>query len=346
MTPCSAACVGRFSRRPSSRSTCLRTSSGRSIAASCSRSSLASAADSSNSPSSSWIALSCWRRTNSRCVRSISDCTWLWISEPIEMTSSSRASTSVRRRRRRATLVSSSSACFCSVGSRSEPEMRWLSALGSSTLATAICSSSGRYGHRLDDLRERLLDVAHERRQLGRLLDDVGQLGDLGDEVGRLARPAVDAHALGALDEQAQRPVGHLEHPRDDADDADVVELVRAGLLELGLAAGDHDEHAVAGEHVVDELDRALLADRQRRQRVGERHRLAQRQDRQRRRQLPRDADLDLLRGAAVADDVDHESARRRSCGSAAEPPRSIGTLRARASTSASGSSTRRIPSW
>ena len=43
-----------------------------------------------------------------------------------------------------ATLTSSSSACFCSVGSRSEPEMRWLSALASSTLATAICSSSGR----------------------------------------------------------------------------------------------------------------------------------------------------------------------------------------------------------
>ena len=173
MTPCSAAAGGRFSSRPSSRSACLRTSSGRSIAASCSRSSLASAADSSNSPSSSWIALSCWRRMNSRCVRSMSDWTWFWISEPIEMTSSSRASASVRRRRRLATLGSSSSACLSSVGSRSEPEMMWLSAPGSSTLATAICSSSGRYGHRLDDLRERLLDVAHERRQLGRLLDDV-----------------------------------------------------------------------------------------------------------------------------------------------------------------------------
>ena len=187
MTPCSAACVGRFSSRPSSRSTCLRTSSGRSIAASCSRSSLASAADSSNSPSSSWIALSCWRRTNSRCVRSISDCTWFWISEPIEMTSSSRASTSARRRSRRRRRSPRAAPASRSVGSRSEPAMRWLSALASSTLATAICSSSGRYGHGLDDLRERLLDVAHERRELGRLLDDVGQLGDLGDEVGLLA---------------------------------------------------------------------------------------------------------------------------------------------------------------
>ena len=238
MTPCSAAAGGRFSRRPSSRSACLRTSSGRSIAASCSRSSLASAADSSNSPSSSWIALSCWRRMNSRCVRSMSDWTWFWISEPIEMTSSSRASASVRRRRRLATFASSSSACLSSVGSRSEPEMMWLSAPGSSTLATAICSSSGRYGHGLDDLRERLLDVAHERRQLGRLLDDVRALGDLRDEVGLLVGvPAVDLHALAALDEHAQRPVGHLEHARDDADDADVVEL-RRGRAPRARAGG------------------------------------------------------------------------------------------------------------
>ena len=50
----------------------------------------------------------------------------------------------------------------------------------------------------------------------GDSLDDVGQLGDLGDEVGRLARPSASiAHALGALDEDPQRPVGHLHHPRD-----------------------------------------------------------------------------------------------------------------------------------
>ena len=42
------------------------------------------------------------------------------------------------------------------------------------------------------------------------------------------------------------------------------------GLLELGVAAGDHDDRAVVGERVVDELDRARLADRQRHHRVGE----------------------------------------------------------------------------
>ena len=78
----------------------------------------------------------------------------------------------------------------------------------------------------LDDARERLLDVAHQRGQLGALLDDVGRLGDARDEVGRPRVPLVDADALAALDEDPQRPVGHLEHARDGADDADVVELV------------------------------------------------------------------------------------------------------------------------
>ncbi len=53
------------------------------------------------------------------------------------------------------------------------------------------------------------------------------------------------------------------------------------------------------------------------------------------------DADLDLARGVAVADDVDHGSSMM-----SWEPPRSIGTLRVCDSGSASGSSTRRMPSW
>ena len=103
---------------------------------------------------------------------------------------------------------------------------------------------------------------------------------------GRARSPihSVDAHALAALDEHAQRAVGHLEHARDGAGHADVVELLGAGLVGLGVAAGDHHQHPVAGQHVVDERDRARLADRQRRQRVRERDGVAQRQDRQRRR--------------------------------------------------------------
>ena len=49
-----------------------------------------SACSGSPSPSSSWIAFSCWRRKNSRWPFSISDCTCDWIFEPSSNTSSSR----------------------------------------------------------------------------------------------------------------------------------------------------------------------------------------------------------------------------------------------------------------
>ena len=75
---------------------------------------------------------------------SISDWTWDWIFEPIAMISSSRARISESRRSRLATSSSSSSSCFSSVLMRSAPAIRWASADGSSRLATAICSSSGR----------------------------------------------------------------------------------------------------------------------------------------------------------------------------------------------------------
>ena len=146
MTPYSAIAGCSRSSRASSRSTCLRTTSGSSSASSCERSSFTSAWTSSASPSSSWIALSCWRRKYSRWPLSSSDWTWDWIFDPIATTSSSRARISDRRRRRLETSTSSSNSCFSSVGIRSAPAIRWVSTLGSSTLATMIWSSSGRYG--------------------------------------------------------------------------------------------------------------------------------------------------------------------------------------------------------
>jgi hypothetical protein len=82
------------------------------------------------------------------------------------------------------------------------------------------------------------------------------------------------------LDEDAQAAVRHLEHAGNGAGHADVVELRGPGRLHLGLTAGHHDQHPVAGQHVVDQPDRALLADRQRAQRVGIADGVAQREDR------------------------------------------------------------------
>ncbi len=306
MTPCSAAAWGSFSSRASSRSAWRRTSSGSVIAASCSRSSATSASAGSRSPSSSWIALSCSRRTYSRCVLSSSDCTCDWIRDPIAATSSSRARISDSRRSRRPTSRSSSSACFSSAGIRSAPAIRCASADGSAEVRDRELELLGQVRDVLDDPAERLLHVAHQRGQLRPLGQLVGRGLDRGDEVRLLGLVAGDRDPRAGLDEDPEAAVRHLQHPRDGPRDADRVEVARAGLVEVGLAAGDQREHPVPGEHVVDQLDRALLPDRERRQRVRERDGVAQRQHRQARGELRRGAERDLLAPGAGGGDLDH----------------------------------------
>ena len=132
-----------------------------------------------------------------------------------------------------------------------------------------------------DDLRELLLHGARERLDLRRVRDDLRQVLELGDEVGLVLDRLDEPDALDALDEDPQRPVGHLDHLVDDGDGADAVEVVptrRLGLLVLDREEG---EHPLAGDDVVDQLDRALLPDRERRHRLREDDGLLQRQDRQ-----------------------------------------------------------------
>ena len=128
--------------------------------------------------------------------------------------------------------------------------------------------------------RERALDVAGQRLELWRGLHHVRERLDPRHQVGLLGHVVADAHPLRRLDEDPHRPVGNLEHAGDDADDADLIERVRAGLVELRVAGGDHDQGALAAEHVVDQPHRALLPDRQRGQRVGVGDRILQRQHR------------------------------------------------------------------
>ena len=188
--------------------------------------------------------------------------------------------------------------------------------------ATAICSSSGRYGTSSMIRVNVCWTLRISAVSSGPSSTSSGSSETLRDEVGLLADPLVDPHALAGLDQDPQAAVRDLEHARDDARDADRVQLVRPRRLEVGVLGAEHDEHPVAGQDVVDELDRALLADRQRRQRVRVGDRVAQRQDRE-------------LVGEAFGDlalDGAHRSVPR------------IWTVRGRAGRS-SGSSTVRIPS-
>ena len=59
--------------------------------------------------------------------------------------------------------------------------------------------------------------------------------GDPRDQVGLLGDVVLDPHPLGSLDEHPCGPVGHLDHPGDHAHDPDVVELVGARLVRLGV---------------------------------------------------------------------------------------------------------------
>jgi hypothetical protein len=134
-----------------------------------------------------------------------------------------------------------------------------------------------------DQAAELVLDAAGQRFELGRLLDQVGHDRELADEVGVVLDAALEPDAADALDQDAQRPVGDADHLVHDRGSAGLVEVVPAGLLDVRVLDRGKGQHALALEHVVDELDRALLADRKRRDRLREDDRLLQRQHGQRR---------------------------------------------------------------
>ena len=136
----------------------------------------------------------------------------------------------------------------------------------------------GQVRNLLDDVRERVLHVAHQRGQLGGVLHHVRRLGDLGDQVRLGPHPAHDPDARAALDQNAQRAVGDADHPRHHAENADVVQIVGGGRLGVGVAARHHRDRAIAPEHLVDQLDAPRLADVERDEHVRERDRVPQRQ--------------------------------------------------------------------
>jgi len=106
------------------------------------------------------------------------------------------------------------------------------------------------------------------------------------EQVRLLAHVLVDVHALQTLHKNAHRAVGQLDHLVSQSDGTDLIQQLGPRRLGLGVLARDQGKQPIAGEHVVDELDRAFLADGQRDHRVGEHDRIAQRQHRQDRRNL------------------------------------------------------------
>ena len=144
----------------------------------------------------------------------------------------------------------------------------------------------GQRGHELDHAPELVLHGAGQRLDLGRLDEHVGELREAADGVGILGDPLLEPDAGEPLDEDAERPVGDADHAVHERRGADVVEVLEASLLGLGILARDERQHPVAVDDVVDQLHGALLPDRERRHRLREDDGLLEREDRQRRRDL------------------------------------------------------------
>ena len=121
-----------------------------------------------------------------------------------------------------------------------------------------------------DDAREQRLHVAGQRLDLGRLLEHVRHLDEAPDEIWLDLRGLLEPDPAEALHEDAQRPVGDADHLVDHGRGPDLVEVLELWLLVVRVARGQEREHPVAADDVVDELDRALLADRERRHRLRE----------------------------------------------------------------------------
>ena len=85
-----------------------------------------------------------------------------------------------------------------------------------------------------------------------------------------------------------------------------VVEVLRTGRLELGRAAGDHRDRAVAPERLVDQLDAPLLTDVERDQHLRERDRVAEREHPDLTRERARAVDGDVPPAGVRDADLDH----------------------------------------
>lgn len=64
--------------------------------------------------------------------------------------------------------------------------------------------------------------------------------------------------------------IREFEHPHDDPDGADLVDVVRLGILDVQGFLGGQEDHPVPGQRRLDGLDRHVAADKERQDHVRE----------------------------------------------------------------------------
>ena len=143
--------------------------------------------------------------------------TCVWMRLPISTSSSSRARISDSRRSRLVTSRSSSSSCFSSVLMRSAPAIAWASSAGSSMFATAIWSSSGRYGSS-SMMREKVdCTLRWSPSSSGEGTSSSGASAMRATRYGSVATKSPSSTRCPHWTRIRTRAVRHLDHPRDHA---------------------------------------------------------------------------------------------------------------------------------
>ena len=122
----------------------------------------------------------------------------------------------------------------------------------------------GQVGDQLDDAGVDRDQVALQRLQLRARHHDVGQVVHHGGEVRLFGDEPLDLDAPDALGDDAQRPVGGLDHLLDGGQHPDGVDVVGARDLDVRPLGGHQAHLLVAAQDVVDEVDRPGLAHGQR----------------------------------------------------------------------------------
>jgi hypothetical protein len=138
-----------------------------------------------------------------------------------------------------------------------------------------------------DDLSVEVLRGARQRLGLGAGRLDERRSGDPRDEVGVGLHERVQPDAIDPLEHEADRAIGSPVQLVNDGGAADPVEVVGLGVRCL---AGPHRRDGdlpVRAHRVVDEADLAGVGDGERRHGGREQHALAERQDAERRREIP-----------------------------------------------------------
>ena len=142
------------------------------------------------------------------------------------------------------------------------------------------------FGHlrrNIDNIQRDVLDRIDQRLELDvrRLGNRILQRSDRSPEIRLRHDEIADFDLVQSVQDNGQIAVRHFEHFQDAGRRSDTVQIARAGLFDLRLLLQHGAEDTSAALHLANQFHRLVAADRNRRDRPREKHRTAQRQNRQ-----------------------------------------------------------------